>query len=76
MTLEHSSKICKQAFPPGKHFIVPEWPDVAEVNNRGDYEIEYSRLAFIDGDRDPWRYCVSPSDKAVAACCSMILIRL
>lgn len=59
MTLEHSSKICKQAYPPGKHFTVPEWPDIEEVNARGDYATEYSRLAFIDGDRDPWRYCVS-----------------
>jgi hypothetical protein len=34
-------------------------PDVEEVNRRGDYAIEKERLAFIDGDRDPWRYCVS-----------------
>ena len=59
MTLEHSSKICRQAYPPGKHFTVPQWPDVEEVNRRGDFALEYSRLAYIDGDRDPWRYCVS-----------------
>jgi hypothetical protein len=59
ITLEYSSKICKQAFLPGKHFTVPEWPDVEEVNRRGDYAIEADRLAFIDGDRDPWRPMVS-----------------
>lgn len=59
VTLEHSSKICKQAFPPGKHVTVPEWPDVEEVNRRGDFALEYSRLAYIDGEWDPWRYCVS-----------------
>jgi hypothetical protein len=59
VTLEHSSKICRQAYPPGKHFTVPQWPDVEEVNQRGDFALEYSRLAYIDGDRDPWRYCVS-----------------
>jgi len=59
VTLEHSSKICRQAYPPGKHFTVPQWPDVDEVNRRGDFALEYSRLAYIDGDRDPWRYCVS-----------------
>jgi hypothetical protein len=59
LTLEYSSKICKQAYPPGKHFVVPEWPDVEEVNRRGDYAIQADRLAFIDGDRDPWRPMVS-----------------
>jgi hypothetical protein len=59
LTLEHASKICKQAYPPGKHFTVPEWPDVEEVNRHGDYAIEASRLAFVDGDRDPWRPMVS-----------------
>lgn len=64
VTLEHSSKICKQAYLPGKHFTVPEWPDVEEVNRRGDYAIEADRLAFIDGDRDPWRVMTPQSDVA------------
>jgi len=61
LTLEHSSKICRQAYLPGKHFTVPAMPDVGEVNARGDYAIEMDRLAFIDGDRDPWRPAVSCS---------------
>lgn len=58
LTLEYTSKICTQAFPPGMHFSVPPLPNVAEVNDRGDYAIEADRLAFIDGDRDPWRPAV------------------
>jgi hypothetical protein len=38
---------------------VPSQPDVGEVNARGDFGIEAERLAFIDGDRDPWRPAVS-----------------
>ncbi|WVQ93094.1 hypothetical protein IAU59_000158 [Kwoniella sp. CBS 9459] len=64
LTLDYTSKICKQAFPPGQHFAVPAWPDVAEVNDRGDFGIEYERLAFIDGDRDPWRPMTPQSDWA------------
>ncbi|WRT69169.1 uncharacterized protein IL334_006153 [Kwoniella shivajii] len=64
LTLEYTSKICRQAFPAGKHFSVPRWPDVEEVNQRGDYELEYERLAFIDGDRDPWRPMTPQSDWA------------
>lgn len=68
ITLEHTSKVCKQAYPPGKHFAVPEVPDVEEVNSRGSYAIEAHRLAFIDGDRDPWRPAVSVS------CCPALMI--
>jgi hypothetical protein len=60
LTLDYASKICRQAYPPGEHFAVPFEPDVEEVNARGDYAIEAERLAFIDGDRDPWRPMVSP----------------
>lgn len=56
--MEHTTKICKQAYPPGKYFTVPPVPDVESVNARGDYAIEADRLAFIDGDRDPWRVVV------------------
>ncbi len=59
VTLESSSKLCRQAFPPGRHFTVPLEPDVEEINARGDFAIEMDRLAFIDGDRDPWRPTVS-----------------
>jgi len=55
MTLEYSSKICRQAFPPGDSFIVPPLPNVTVVNALGDFEIAADRLAIIDGEVDPWR---------------------
>ncbi|AAW43974.1 conserved hypothetical protein [Cryptococcus deneoformans JEC21] len=55
LTLAYTSAICPLAFPPGEHFSIPSEPDVEEVNRRGDYAIEADRLAFVDGDRDPWR---------------------
>lgn len=64
LTLDFTSKLCKQAYPSGKHFSVPEWPDVEEVNRRGDYAIQSDRLAFIDGDRDPWRTMTPQADWA------------
>lgn len=63
VTLEYTSNICKQAYPPGKT-AVPNWPNITDVNARGDYELEAHRLAFIDGEADPWRTMVS-ADEAV-----------
>ncbi|QRV75051.1 Serine carboxypeptidase S28 [Ceratobasidium sp. AG-Ba] len=54
LTLEYTSAICRQAFPPGEHFSVPAWPNVSVVNELGDYGLAADRLAFIDGDEDPW----------------------
>jgi len=55
LTLGYESKICKQAFPPGKHFSVPSLPNITAVNALGDFWIEADRLAIIDGEVDPWR---------------------
>ncbi|KAG8748275.1 hypothetical protein FRC10_007665 [Ceratobasidium sp. 414] len=54
LTLEYTSAICRQAFPAGAHFSVPAWPNVSVVNSLGDYGLAADRLAFIDGDEDPW----------------------
>lgn len=54
-TLYYESKICTQAFPPGKHFTVPGLPNVTAVNALGDFGIAADRLAIIDGDVDPWK---------------------
>ena len=35
---------------PGKHFQVPQWPNVTVVNALGDYGIADDRLAIIDGE--------------------------
>ncbi|KAH0585852.1 hypothetical protein H2248_007139 [Termitomyces sp. 'cryptogamus'] len=55
LTLEYLSKICKQAYPPGKYFTVPRLPNITAVNALGDFDIAADRLAFIDGEVDPWR---------------------
>jgi len=49
-TLENESKICRQAFPPGKYFTVPPLPNVTAVNALGDFSIARDRLAIIDGE--------------------------
>ncbi|KAG9122260.1 hypothetical protein FRC07_001443, partial [Ceratobasidium sp. 392] len=54
LTLEYTSAICRQAFPAGAHFSVPAWPNVSVVNSLGDFGLAADRLAFIDGDEDPW----------------------
>jgi hypothetical protein len=40
---------------------VPKWPNVTVVNALGDFDISHSRLAFIDGEIDPWRPCTPHS---------------
>ncbi|KAI0074024.1 peptidase S28 [Panus rudis PR-1116 ss-1] len=64
LTLEYESKICKQAFPPGKYFQVPPMPNITAVNALGDFDIAADRLAFIDGEVDPWRPCTPHSEYA------------
>ena len=49
-TLENESKICHQAFPPGKHFAIPPLPNITAVNVLGDFSIARDRLAIIDGE--------------------------
>ncbi|KAH6911475.1 serine carboxypeptidase S28-domain-containing protein [Coprinopsis sp. MPI-PUGE-AT-0042] len=55
ITLGYESKICKQAFPPGVHMRVPSLPNITVVNELGDFDLAADRLAFIDGEVDPWR---------------------
>jgi len=64
MTLDYLSKICKQAFPPGKYITVPALPNITAVNALGDFGIAADRLAFIDGEVDPWRPDTPQSDDA------------
>ncbi|KAJ3833081.1 serine carboxypeptidase S28-domain-containing protein [Lentinula raphanica] len=62
--LEYESKICRQAYDPGDHFVVPSLPNVTVVNELGDFDIAMDRLAFIDGEVDPWRPDTPHSDYA------------
>jgi hypothetical protein len=31
---------------------IPEWPAIERVNQYGDFDFEYKRVAFIDGEYD------------------------
>ncbi|KAH9958391.1 serine carboxypeptidase S28-domain-containing protein [Lactifluus volemus] len=55
LDIDYEHKICIQAFPPGEYYKVPPLPNVTAVNVLGDYHIVADRLAFIDGEVDPWR---------------------
>jgi len=48
-TLARNSEICELAFN------ITSPPNVTAINQWGGFNISYSRLAFIDGEQDPWR---------------------
>ncbi|KAF8139830.1 serine carboxypeptidase S28-domain-containing protein [Boletus edulis] len=62
LTMDYATKLCRQAYPPGKHFTVPAQPDISVVNVLGDFAIAADRLAIIDGEVDPWRPCTPHSE--------------
>lgn len=47
--LEYSTLVCRHAF----NITTP--PDVDRINKYEGYDISYPRLAFLDGEWDPWR---------------------
>lgn len=47
--LEYSSQICRDAFN------ITEPADTDRINKYGGFNISHSRLAFVDGQWDPWR---------------------
>ena len=49
LTLDYESIICRDAFN------ITSPPDTAIINKYGGYDISYPRLAFLDGEQDPWR---------------------
>lgn len=49
LTLERDTRICKEAF----NITTPS--NVTAINQWGGFNISYPRLAFIDGEQDPWR---------------------
>ncbi|KAL9130213.1 MAG: hypothetical protein Q9217_001558 [Psora testacea] len=49
LTLEYQTIICREAFN------ITQPPDTNAINKYGGYDIAYDRLAFIDGEVDPWR---------------------
>lgn len=47
--VDYSALICRDAFN------LTQPADVAYINRLGGFNISYPRLAFIDGEWDPWR---------------------
>jgi len=58
--LNYQGTICKDAF----NIVGPA--NVSAINAYGGYKIGYSRLAFIDGQADPWRGATIHADGAPA----------
>ncbi|EGC49684.1 extracelular serine carboxypeptidase [Histoplasma capsulatum var. duboisii H88] len=56
--LEYASIMCREAFG------IYRPSDVNRVNKYGGFDIEYERLAFIDGEVDPWRPATPHSEMA------------
>ncbi|QSZ29294.1 hypothetical protein DSL72_003807 [Monilinia vaccinii-corymbosi] len=47
--LAYNGIICEHAF----NITTP--PDIERINRYGGFSISYPRLAFVDGEQDPWR---------------------
>ncbi|GAP83936.1 putative serine carboxypeptidase s28 protein [Rosellinia necatrix] len=47
--LEYSSVICREAFN------ISKTADVNAINKYGGFDLSYPRLAWVDGEWDPWR---------------------
>lgn len=54
--LEYASEVCRKGFPPGKHYTMPDHPDVEEVNKIGGFAIAKDRLAIINGQCEFWYF--------------------
>ncbi|OAX78583.1 hypothetical protein ACJ72_07108 [Emergomyces africanus] len=56
--LEYASMMCRKAFG------IYEPPDIGRINKYGGFDIEYERLAFLDGEIDPWRPASPHAERA------------
>ena len=48
-------QLCNDGFTPGYYMTMPSEPDVSQTNVYGATSIAMDRLAFINGEQDPWR---------------------
>jgi len=51
---DYTQQWCNWAYPPGKHNKIPSSPNLHEFSKYGGFDLTADRLAFIDGDIDPW----------------------
>lgn len=52
---EYVSKLCRHGFPSTRTQSIPRHPNTHTVNRHGAFTLATPRLAFIDGQYDPWR---------------------
>ncbi|KAF2666149.1 peptidase S28 [Microthyrium microscopicum] len=52
LTMDYMSQPCVLAF----NMSLPIKPDIESVNQYGGFNISANRLAFVDGQADPWRW--------------------
>ncbi|KAF9449110.1 peptidase S28 [Macrolepiota fuliginosa MF-IS2] len=64
INLEYKMRMCQQSFSPGEHYQIPIIPNITKINLLGGYDIAADRLAFIDGEIDPWRPLTPHSSNA------------
>ncbi|KAK7746030.1 hypothetical protein SLS53_002752 [Cytospora paraplurivora] len=50
----YTQEQCNLAFPPGKYNSIPSSPNIDLWNSYGGYDLQADRLAFVDGNQDPW----------------------
>jgi hypothetical protein len=48
--MSYSTEVCRLAYN------ITKPPNISAINKFGGFDIEYDRLAIIDGEADPWRY--------------------
>ena len=58
LTLQESRRPCRDAFG------LPGDPDVDRINRHGGLDLRYPRIAYIDGEYDPWRQAGPHADEA------------
>lgn len=52
LDMDYMTRPCRLAFG----IKAPVIPDVDSINKYGAFDISYPRLAFVDGQADPWRW--------------------
>ncbi|EJT46697.1 hypothetical protein A1Q1_04662 [Trichosporon asahii var. asahii CBS 2479] len=55
LTYDVHHRVCRQSFPAGSKYQIPERPDTEKVNCHGGREINVERVLFTAGEQDPWR---------------------
>lgn len=64
LDVQYTQEWCDWAFPPGNYNRIPPTPDLQLWNRYGGFDLQADRLAFIDGEIDPWLDACYHSEEA------------